>query len=362
MSRVAIQPDRLPGREPGEWESSSEKWADFLRASGHEVIPVDVFDPEIIKQVHGCDGFMWRSAHTPQDRAVARRLLPVFGCAMGLKLYPDLSTYWHYDDKVAQAYLLEAAGIPCPRTWVFWEQESARKFLATARFPLVFKLATGAGSTNVALLTSRAAAEESCRKLFGPGVYSLTKGHHHAPRSDLRWRLRGAARMLIGGDPGNPGEWWELHKNYLLAQEFLPDNPFDTRVTVIGNRAFGFRRFNRPGDFRASGSGQIDHNPSGVATEFIRLAFQTARKLQMQSVAIDGLRRGKEPVVGEVSYTYASWAVHACPGHWVLDGSPDDGRLKWVEGQMWPEEAQVQDFMRRLAEKMSCEPGEGSFT
>lgn len=31
----------------------------------------------------------------------------------------------------------------------------------------------------------------------------------------------------------------------------------DTRVTVIGHCAFGYRRYNRPGDFRASGSGRL---------------------------------------------------------------------------------------------------------
>jgi len=134
---------------------------------------------------------------------------------------------------------------------------------------------------------------------------------------------------------------WELHKNYVYFQEFLPGNAFDTRVTVIGDRAFGYRRFNRENDFRASGSGLVDHDPAGIDAAFIDLAFQVAKKLGAQSCAIDGLWRDGEAVVGEISYTYVSWLVHDCPGHW-------DSGLNWHEGQMWPEEAQIQDFIARL--------------
>ena len=39
--------------------------------------------------------------------------------------------------------------------------------------------------------------------------------------------------------------YWQIDKNYIYFQEFIPGNEFDTRVTVIGDRAFAFRRMNR---------------------------------------------------------------------------------------------------------------------
>jgi glutathione synthase/RimK-type ligase-like ATP-grasp enzyme len=132
-------------------------------------------------------------------------------------------------------------------------------------------------------------------------------------------------------------------KNHALFQEFVAGNDFDTRVTVIGDRAFAFRRFNRPGDFRASGSGNIDHDPAGIDPRCLSIAFHAARKLGAQSMAFDFLFRGeqKEPVVGEISYCYADWAVERCPGHW-------DSALNWHAGHLWPEEAHVEDFLRRI--------------
>ena len=140
--------------------------------------------------------------------------------------------------------------------------------------------------------------------------------------------------------------FWMPQKNYALFQEFISGNEFDTRMTVIGDRAFAFRRFNRPDDFRASGSGRIVYDAAAIDPRCIRAAFDAARKLGSQSMAFDFLFRGepKEPVVCEISYGYADWAVERCSGHW-------DSALNWHDGHLWPEAAHVEDFVRRIQDK-----------
>ena len=117
---------------------------------------------------------------------------------------------------------------------------------------------------------------------------------------------------------------------------------------MIGNRAFGYRRMNRPGDFRASGSGRPNWDPAGIDLQMVRLAFLTAQRLETQSVAIDAMLRGTERVLGEVSYTYVSWMVRDCPGHWVLHGDPETGELEFVDGHMAPDDAIFEDFVAEL--------------
>ena len=118
---------------------------------------------------------------------------------------------------------------------------------------------------------------------------------------------------------------------------------------MIGNRAFGFRRFNREGDFRASGSGNLDWSPEQVDPAFVRLAFMIAKRLGTQCCAMDGLYRDGEAVACEISYTYSSSAVRECPGHWRLVENEDESdQLEWCEGQLHPESAQIQDFLQRL--------------
>lgn len=325
---VAIQPDNY-----GPNDASSPIWTRLLKEAGHEVREVNVYRADILDQLKGCHGFMWRHAHFPRMRQIARRLLPVIERELGLVVYPDQSTCWHYDDKIAQAYLLPAAGIPTPKTWVWHDRDLALEWARTAKYPMVLKLWAGASSSNVRLVRSFTEAKFWIRRLFENGIADL-----EMPQFSVRQKLRKVACVLLGRELPHP---WELHKGYVYFQEFLPGNAFDTRITVIGNRAFGFRRFNRDNDFRASGSGRIDHDTTGISPEFVKLAFEVARKLKAQSCAIDGLWRGEKPVIGEVTYTYASWAVHACPGHW-------DSDMNWREGHMWPEEAQLQDFLARL--------------
>jgi len=339
---VAIQPDTLGSAD--DRDNSARRWAALLADAGHDVRHVDVFQPDILEQLRGCHGFMWRHAHVSHDRLVAKRLLPVIEHDLGLCVYPDQKTCWHYDDKVAQWYLLQAHDIPIPQTWVFWDEKDAMAFLKDAQYPLVMKLAGGAGSQNVRKIDTAAQAHHWLKKLFSAGVFALG-AFGKTRRETIDQKLRSSVKKLLGRETEY---WYELHKNYVILQEFLPGNEFDTRVTVIGNRAFAYRRFNRANDFRASGSGNFSPAPGEIDLETVRLAFRLASRLGTQSVAVDGLRRGEDRVVGEISYTYVSWMVQSAPGHWEMQGNPETGKLAWCEGHMWPEEAQIQDFLARL--------------
>jgi hypothetical protein len=154
--------------------------------------------------------------------------------------------------------------------------------------------------------------------------------------------------MLRGQNPYGLNPYVNLQHGYFLAQEFVPSNDFDVRVTITGDRAFVFRRFNRPGDFRASGSGRVDWDPKQVGEDCVRLGYGAAHKLGSQTLTVDIIRRGSELVIVELTLNYASWVVEACPGHWVLDGDPKSGKLTWVDGAMRAEDAIFDDFVGAL--------------
>lgn len=67
----------------------------------------------------------------------------------------------------------------------------------------------------------------------------------------------------------------------------MPNNPNDIRITVIGNRAFGYIRYNRPEDFRASGSGNFDVTKENVPIEAVKIAHQLSKQMGFQSMAYD---------------------------------------------------------------------------
>lgn len=339
---IGIQPDYF-----GPGDASSPLWARLLKEAGHDVRTIDVRRADVLDQLRGCHGFMWRFAHSVSEMQIARRLFPVLEDDLGLSVYPDRRTRWHFDDKIAQHYLFEALGIPSPATWVFWDRAAAEEWVRTAEYPVVGKLARGAASTNVDLIPDRSAAQALIERLFGAGVSTLTPKRVSLLRRTAM-AMRAMAKVILKGVPLDEAVWprgdWEKHKDYVLFQRYLTGNDYDTRMTVVGKHVFAFRRSNRPGDFRASGSGLIDYDPAAVDSRFLALACDVADRFGAASIACDGLYDSGRPVVAEVSYAYVSSCIEACPGHWIRQA---DG-LAWREGRMWPEEAQIEGFLQRL--------------
>lgn len=349
--KIAIQPDEVIHRN-GERQSYSERWMELAREYDIEAISVDVYRSDTIERIAACDAFMWRYDPAALPRLFAGRLLYAIEDGLGMPVYPSLKSRWHFEDKVGQYYFLRAAGIPTPAADVSWTREDAEGFCRRASYPFVLKLATGYQSNNVRLVRSPDEAMFYVDQLFARGAISLGYRPASGARQLLR-RLRAATEVVKGRNPYGPTPQADLQYGYFFAQEFLSNNGFDTRVTITGNRAFVFRRFNRAGDFRASGSGHFDWDPKQVGEDAVRLGYRVARQLGSQTLTVDILRRGSEPVIIELGLAYASWCVRDCPGHWALTGEPDSGTLEWVEGSMRPEDAIFADFVATLPGRRS---------
>lgn len=324
-----------------------EKWTAFLQERGHEVLPLEISTPKILEQIASTDGFMWRPSLSITDKQIAHRLLLIVEKYLNIPVYPDFNTYWHHDDKVAQHYLFQALNIPTPETRVFWIKEQALDWARVVNYPVVHKSAVGASSINVSLIKSFNEAKNVIDKDFY-GYYSRKRNPFQKINRESIWYLKTKfltlKKFLFDDIYPIPSKNWEIEKNYCYFQEFLKDNPFDTRVTVIGNRAFAFRRWNREKDFRASGSGKLDYDLSAIDHRCLRLAFDVSKKCNFQSMAYDILFKDNQPVIGEISHSYLDKAVFNCPGYW-------DRNLVWHEGHIWPEEAQVDDFLDRILKR-----------
>lgn len=348
--KIAIQPDTVI-HPNGERQSFSDRWTELARRRGIDVVPVDVYARDAISRISACDAFMWRCTSAAHQRLYARRLLYALAEGLGMAVYPALADTWYFEDKIAQQCFFSAAGIPVPRTEVFWDRQQAMQFCDTARYPFVLKLAGGIQASNVRLVRHRDEALFYVEQLFGPGVVSL--GYRPASRG-RQWlrRLRSASEIIRGRHPGSPTLDAELQHGYFYVQEFLPDNACNIRVTIIGKRAFVFRMLNRPGDFRASLiDGSMDWDPDKVGEDAVRLAWRAVHRLGAPAAAADIIYRGPQPVLVELTLNFASWAVRDCPGHWTLEGEPDAGKPTWTEGHMEPADAIFEDFLPRIRQR-----------
>jgi len=327
-------------------DSFAPRWMEFLTGKGIEVIPTDFRQTNIIDVVKGCHGAMWHWFHSPNDKQVAIKIISALEFNLGIRVFPNLPTCWHYDEKVSQHYLFDAISIPKVKSWVFWSYDEALGFLCNCTYPIIFKLSVGAGSANVLKVSSFEEGKKLLQNMFFRGFFPYTlNGYSNSSFNNMRQKLKkiweSAKFIIIGQYPSLP-DYFLPQKNYLYLQEFIPDNSYDIRITVIGNRAFGFIRYNRPGDFRASGSGNISYDTSMIPIEAVKIAHSISKKCGFQSMAYDFLcTSDKRIVVNEISYCYVNTAVYNCPGYW-------DQELVWQKGNIWPEYAQAEDFLNSI--------------
>ncbi len=246
-------------------------------------------------------------------------------------MYPNSDTAWHFDDKLVQKYLLEAIDAPLVPTYVFFDRKTATDWIDTADFPIVFKLRRGAGSENVRLVRTYAEAKALATRAFKKGFSSyngLQNFHDRIYRyrngqSSVMDILKGVIRLIIKPDFA---KIVGRERGYLYFQKYLANNDFDTRVIVIGDKAFAIRRYVRKGDFRASGSGLISHRREDIDERCIQLAFQYTHTLSAQSMAFDFLMNDAgKPMIVEISYAFTPAGYDECPGYW-------DRSLQWHSG------------------------------
>ena len=328
--------------------SFSDRWISCCDEKQITYSLVNCYAGNIVKQLKDFDVLLW---HWHQDDVKAilfARQLIMSLVNTDIKVFPDINTCWHFDDKVGQKYLLESINAPLVPSYVFYDKDQALDWINKASFPKVFKLRGGAASQNVRLVPNRSEAKKLCRIAFGRG-FDVKAGYF----ADFSTKVNKAQKEkdYLGKLKRMPATLRKIYlnrkmrgrnKGYIYFQEFMPGNNHDTRVTIIGNRAFAFRRMVRNNDFRASGSGQINYDTNGIDKRCVKVAFSVAQKLKAQSIAFDFLAdKDSIPLIVEVSYCYVADAVKVCKGHW-------DKNMKWHEGKMWPQDAILWDILTQV--------------
>lgn len=323
--------------------SFSDRWIAYCQKNNIEYKVVNAFDSDIIQQVKDCDAFMWHHHHGHfKDVLTAKRILFALEHA-NIKVFPDFNTAWHFDDKVAQKYLLEAIGAPLVPSYVFYDKKQALAWAVSTSYPKVFKLKGGAGAANVKLVRSEREAVQLINTAFGKGFAQFDRFANlqekirkfKAGQESFIGILKGIARLFI---TTSFAKQQAPERGYVYFQDFIPNNECDIRVVVIGGKvAAAEKRFVRENDFRASGSGKFSYD--NVSPELIKASFEVANKLSLQSVAFDFVIDGdNKPLIIELSYGFGAQGITAAPGYW-------DNKLSWYKGQFSPQEWLIEDFL-----------------
>lgn len=326
--------------------SFSERWITYCEQNNIDYKIVNAFDSDLVQQLKGCDAFLWHHHHGHyKDILTAKRILFALEHS-GVKVFPDFKTGWHFDDKVAQKYLLEAIDAPLVPSYVFYDKKEATTWAKSVTYPKVFKLKGGAGATNVKLVRNEKESIKLINKAFGKGFEQFDRignlkdrfNKFRDGKDTFAGILKGVARLFV------LTEYAKLQgpeKEYVYFQEFIPNNSFDIRVIVIGDKAFAIKRLVRPDDFRASGSGSIEYDHLTIDLRCLEVAFDVSEKLNAQCLAYDFIFDcDNKPLIVEISYGFAMNGYIDCPGYWGRD-------LNWHKSEIRPYAWMVEELVNK---------------
>lgn len=317
------------------------RWIEYCESNNIEYKIVDCYANDIIQQLEDCDALMWHFHQgSMRDNLIAKQILFALDHS-GFIVFPNFKTSWHFDDKIGQKYLFEAIGAPLVPSYLFFDKLIALKWAKQTTFPKVFKLRGGAGSQNVKLIKDLKQANRIIKKAFNRGfpkydswgtikerIYKYRKGKVGA--AEL---LKGFIRIFYKPEYARKSS---NEVGYVYFQDFIPNNDSDIRIIVIGDKAFGLKRFVRDGDFRASGSGNFAYESELFDLQSVKIAFDVNTRLSLQVGVYDFIyTQNNEPLIVEISCGYSPEPYDSCTGFW-------DRNLNWHQGKTTKEDWMVE--------------------
>jgi len=323
------------------------RFAEALDGKIKQGLPVeyDVIDlnrHDWLNHIEQFDVIVWKpSLMGPQFAGHFKEKVYFIEKIMGKLVIPNYSSVWHFDSKVAQSCLFEYYKLPAPHTVVSFDYHDALQKIWNSKYPVVLKKSYGAGSHYVRLIKSEKEAKYKLEQIFCQQLWNEAKQINESrvfsilKNLNKRWLWAQIIDRILDRERFGVVYW----------QEFIPNNPADLRITVIGDSyAFGFWRKNRPDDFRASGSGIIDYNKD-IPEDIIRYCLDISKKFDFDSMAYDLLFSSDGFVITEISYGYLDSAIYKANGHYELS---EEGKLLYIPGHVWPQYLWIEWALQRL--------------
>lgn len=269
-------------------------WIDYCEKNGIEYKAVDLLKTNAIEELKGYDILLWQFAIADYQQMMEARSILYSAKQMGMKVFPDFNDSWHKDDKIAEMYLLQAIKAPIPMSFVYYDIQTLKAAIDNSdiKFPIIFKLKAGSGSNNVKMVKNSRQLLSYARRMFergySPSPSVVFKSASHI-KSSHNWetvknkikRIPEFLRTLKGY------KLYPSERGYVYLQEFIPNDGYDMKVVVCGDKLSGLIRPTRKNDFRASGSGELLYDKAYFSKDIIKSAFETADRMGSKCMGFD---------------------------------------------------------------------------
>ena len=306
-------------------------WEEYCKENNIEYEFIDLIRCDAVEELKRFDLLLWHFGQYRHAEMLEARSILYSAKRLGLKIFPDFDDAWHFDDKVAEMYILQALGAPIPESHVFYDKESVERAVETGMItlPIVGKLRTGSGSHNVKLLKSKSDLMHYASKMFNggynpaPSLWYKTTSNIRSSHNKQQFisKLKRAPEFLrtLAGARHFPNE-----KDYVYLQQFIPNDGYDMKVVVVGDKCAFLIRPVRSHDFRASGGGEVFFDKNYFKPQIVESAFNVSDALGAKCMGYDYVvnKETGEGVIVEMSYGFSHEAIMASGGYY-------DRNLRW---------------------------------
>ena len=323
--KVAIYKDSQRVTHSTNW---ANVWADYCQDNNIDYEFLDLFRCDPIEKLKDFQILLWHFDQYNHAEMLEARSILFSAKKMGLKVFPDYNDIWHFDDKIAEMYLLQSINAPIPKSYVYYDYKFVKRAVDEGNFifPIVAKLRSGSGSHNVKLIKTKRSLWSYASKMFSKGInpapsifYKTTSNirssHNKQQFLNKMKRIPEFFRTLSNA------RRLPREKDYVYLQEFIPNDGFDMKVVVVGDKCTFIVRPVRSHDFRASGGGEVFFDKKYFNKQVIESAFKVADALGSQCMGFDYVvnKETGEGMIVEMSYGFSHQAVMTSNGYYDRD-------------------------------------------
>lgn len=232
------------------------KYERFLRNNNICFEFYNIYASNWIQIAEKYDIIIWHTQSDPATQQMAKSKIHFLEKVMNKTCIPSFDEIWTYEDKINTHYLYQKYNLPEIPTFITFSKNEAINYVNTTNYPFISKITTGSSSFGVEIIKTKKQALKIVNEVFGSA--------------------------------GRKNYWpYQRQKNYVYFQNFIPNASYDLRVMVVGKKLFGYYRYPKKGDFKASGAGIVEKKE--IPAEALELAYQTKKAFNANFLATDML-------------------------------------------------------------------------
>lgn len=142
-------------------------------------------------------------------------------------------------------------------------------------YPVVIKIANGAGSRGVALANNKEEFEKKVKK--------ICRGNYYSSFADMIKKMVKKVLICVRFRHDDVDRYF----GKIIVQTFVPNLSGDYKVLYFGGKYYTLKRLNRDNDFRASGSGKLFPVPDEEMLGLLEFAQKVVKEIDFPIIGID---------------------------------------------------------------------------